>query len=219
MGNKTAVHTIYKTTSDGERVPSVTTVLGILAKPALIEWAYQCGLAGQDYKLIRDTAGTIGTIAHYLILCHLKGKEVDLTGYSPDDVDKAENAFLSYLEWEKTHTLKPVLIEEPLVSEVFRFGGTIDCYGEMDRELTLIDFKTGKAIYPEMIYQVAAYRCLLLEKGQDVETVHILRIPRTEDEDFEERILSEGQLETGWQIFLKCLQIYQLQKKEDTKKD
>ena len=31
-------HTVYKT-ADGIRVPGVTTVLGVLNKPALIKWA------------------------------------------------------------------------------------------------------------------------------------------------------------------------------------
>ena len=40
-------HTVYRT-ADGQRVPGVTTVLGILNKPALIKWANNLGLQGID---------------------------------------------------------------------------------------------------------------------------------------------------------------------------
>lgn len=56
MPSKTKIHTVYKL-EDGTRVPSVTTILGILNKPALVEWAYQCGCQGLDYKAVRDQAG------------------------------------------------------------------------------------------------------------------------------------------------------------------
>jgi hypothetical protein len=197
----------------------VTTILGILNKPALIEWAWRCGLNGQDYKLVRDSAATVGTIAHYLIMCYLKGEEPELSIYSPDDIKTAENSVLSFLEWAKGRSLKPVLLEEPLTSEHYSFGGTIDYFGQLDNGSALLDFKTGKAIYPEMIFQVAAYAQLLEEDREidgvvlPVDTVRILRIPRSEDEDFEERILTEAQLRDGWEIFLRCLDIYRLQKR------
>lgn len=78
---KTKIHTVYKT-ADGKRVPSVTTILGILNKPALLDWAWRMGCEGQDYKAVRDNAGDIGTLAHYLILCHLKGEKPETQDYS-----------------------------------------------------------------------------------------------------------------------------------------
>ncbi|NQT48675.1 MAG: hypothetical protein HQ578_06840 [Chloroflexi bacterium] len=212
MTTKTKVHTVYKT-QEGKRVPSVTTILGVLGKPALIEWAWKMGLEGQDYKKVRDEAGDAGTLAHYLILCHLRGEEPDTSEYAPAQLTLAENSFLSYLEWERVHKLDTEMVEEPLVSEVNGFGGTADWVGFLDDKFTLIDFKTGKAIYSEMIYQVAAYKALLTERsGYPAGNVKILRIPREETEAFEERLISKDDLEYGWQIFQACLKIYQLQK-------
>ena len=211
---KTKVHTPYMLNS-GARVPSVTTILNaVLAKPALIHWAWECGTRGEDYRKVRDIAADIGTLAHLMIMAHLKGIPVDLGEYSKETIDKAENSFLSYLDWEKGRKVEPIGVEVPLVSEVYGYGGTIDCFASLDGQPTLIDFKTGKRIYPEMIYQVAAYRNLLLETGkQDMKPgCRILRIPRSEDEDFEERILNETQLKLGWEIFLLCAGIYEKQK-------
>jgi genome maintenance exonuclease 1 len=205
---KTKIHTVYKL-ADGTRVPSVTTILGVLNKPALLQWAWQCGVDGLDYKAVRDDAANVGTLAHYLILCHLKGETPDTSEYSPQDIERAENCLIKYWDWEKEHDIKPILVEEPLVS--YEFGGTIDCLAEINGELVLIDFKTSKALYQEMFYQLAAYRQLLREAGYNVINARILRIGREDTGDFEERIASD--LDTAWQVFEHCLQIYQLSKK------
>ncbi len=205
---KTRVHTVYKLKS-GDRVPSVTTVLGILDKPALLAWAWQMGTQGLDYKAVRDNAGEIGTLAHYLIMCDLKGEKPDTSEHSAQDIDKAETCLIKYYEWEKSHKVEPLMLETPLISEQYHFGGTIDFFGKVDGQSTLLDFKTGKAIYPEFFYQLAAYEHLLAEAGQPIEVTRILRIGRNEDEGFEERTI--GKLDNQWQIFLNCLSIYKLQ--------
>jgi hypothetical protein len=74
-----------------------------------------------------------------------------------------------------------------------------------------VDFKTGKAIYPEMVYQLAAYKQLLQEHGYEVGPAHILRIGRDADEGFEEKVVTG--LERQWAIFNHCLGIYNMQKK------
>ena len=206
---KTKIHTIYKL-ADGERVPSVTTILGILNKPALLQWAWQCGIDGLDYKEVRDNAADIGTLAHYMIMCHLREETPDVSEYSKADIDKAENCLLSYFEWEKGKKIEPIFTETPLISEQYQYGGTIDFFGKIDGQPTLLDFKTGKALYPEYFYQLSAYEQLLAEAGRLIEVTRILRIGRNEDEGFEER--SIGKLDKQWELFLPCKKIYELQK-------
>jgi len=206
---KARIHTVYKTKA-GDRVPSVTTILGILNKPALLDWAWQMGTQGFDYKAVRDEAGDVGTLAHYLILCSLRNEQPDTSEYSAQIIGKAENSLIKFWDWEKSHKLEPIMLETPLVSEEYSFGGTIDFFGKVDGQPTLVDFKTGKAIYPEFFYQLAAYEQLLAETKQLIEVTRILRIGRTEDEGFEERIV--GKLNNQWQIFLHCLGIYNLQR-------
>jgi len=206
---KTKVHTIYKL-KDGGRIPSVTTVIGILGKPALLDWAWQMGTQGLDYKAVRDNAGDIGTLAHLMIICDLKGEKPDTSEYSAQDIEKAETCLLKYWEWAKCHRVEPLMLETPLISELYQFGGTIDFFGKVDGQPALLDFKTGKGIYDEFFYQLAAYEQLLIEAGQLIEVTRILRIGRNEDEGFEER--SVGNLDKQWQVFLSCLKIYNLQK-------
>jgi hypothetical protein len=206
---KTNIHTVYKT-QEGKRVPSVTTILGVLNKPALLDWAWKCGCEGKDYKAVRDNAADIGTLAHAMIQAHLKGEECDTTEYSAQDIVKAENCLIKYWDWEKENPINSVLVEEPLVSETYGFGGTIDCLCTLNDELILVDHKTGKGIYSEMFYQLAAYEKLLQEHGYSIANARILRIGRDETEGFEQRIAVN--LDKQWAVFVSCLAIYNLQK-------
>jgi hypothetical protein len=202
-------HTIYKL-ADGKRVPGTTTVLGVLNKPALVAWANRLGLEGVDSSRYVDESARIGTLAHYLVQCHLTKQEPDLSQYGRFEIDKAENALISYFEWEKSRNIVPIENELPLVSEAYGYGGTIDFIGMIDEIHTICDFKTGSGIYDEHYYQVCAYRQLAIENGFEVNQVRILNIPRKETEEFTEKIYTS--FDKGWKIFQHCLEIYNLQK-------
>ena len=59
-------HTKY-VNSNGQEVPSVTQILGVINKPALINWANKMGLQGiKTSEVLRNTAD-IGTLAHEII--------------------------------------------------------------------------------------------------------------------------------------------------------
>lgn len=202
-------HQRYKL-ADGTIVPGATTVLGLLAKPQLIKWANNLGLQGIDSTKYVDKLATIGTLAHLMVENHLTGKEHIYPEYSKEDIDRAENAFIKFLDWEKQYQVKVIFNEKQLVSEEYRFGGTVDCYAEINGKMTLLDFKTSKAIYEEHIIQLAAYKQLLKENGYEVEEVRILRIGRTEEEGFEER--KEVNLENHWKLFEHLIRVYELKK-------
>ena len=209
MRNK--AHIQYKLNS-GTLVPGVTTVLNsILAKPYLVEWAYQCGLKNQDYKKIRDTAGGIGTLAHYLVVCDLQGQEPDTKSYSPEDISKANNCLKSYFAWKKHNLIKPTMVEEPLISEKYGYGGTLDIYGILNDENVLIDLKTSKGIYESYLYQLGAYGQLIFENtGKQPDKALILRINKDNNDDFEIRFISN--LDRYFEVFRHLLCVYKLQK-------
>ena len=206
---KSRAHTIYKL-EDGTRIPGVTTVLGILNKPALVIWANRLGLQGIDSSKYRDEMADIGTLAHKMILDYFNKTETDTTDYSESQIDLAENCLLSFWEWEKGHKIEVILAEAPLVSQEYGFGGTIDCFCNLDGQPTLLDFKTGKALYSEFTMQISAYAYLLKENNYIPHALHLLRIGRDADEGFEEKVVTN--YDTAWQIFLRCLDIYNLQK-------
>lgn len=208
---KSKAHIVYKL-EDGTKVPGVTTVLGILNKPALIIWANRLGLQGIDSSKYRDEMADIGTLAHQMILDYFNKVATDTSDYSKNQIDLAENCLLSFWEWGKGHKIEVLMAEKQLVSSQYGYGGTIDCFCKLDEQLTLLDFKTGKAIYPEMLYQLAAYEQLLIEADQPMFNTdkRILRIGRDEDEGFEERFITNTT--KHFEIFKNCLAIYNLQK-------
>jgi len=207
--SKTSTHTVYKL-PDGMRVPSVTTVLGILEKEGLHGWIARVTKDGQDWRSVRDAAADAGTLAHSFILAHLKGEKLNADEYSNNTISQALNSFKSYLSWETGKSIKPILVEQPLVTEM-GYGGTPDLYAEIDGVPSLVDFKTGKALYSEYEIQIAAYNRLLLDNGYDpAESWRLLRIGRGEDDGYEERYIRD--IGASWQIFVHCLEIYKLQK-------
>jgi len=122
--NITKAHQRYKN-AKGEDVPGTTSVLSILAKPALIPWAWNLGIQGIDYRKVSDKAKDIGSLAHYLIECDIKKMKPDTSEYSSIEIDKAENAYLAWLDWKKElGEIETVASEEQLVCD--NFGGTVD---------------------------------------------------------------------------------------------
>ena len=211
---KAQAHTQYKILHEGKEiiVPSVTTVLGQLAKPALIPWANKLGLQGIDVAKYVDLTAEAGSLAHKMILDFFKKQKTDTSEYSKDVIEKAENAFLSFLEWSKGKKIEPIFVEYPMISKAYRYGGTIDFYGLVNGEKTLIDFKTGSGLYEEYAYQLAAYRNLIQIVGDKyVRRQTILRIPRTEDESFEIKEFY-GVMYEEFEIFNHLLQIWWLKK-------
>lgn len=213
---KSKIHTVYKT-KDDKRVPGVTTIVGMLGwnRNVLVRWANNLGIQGIDSSKFVDDKADIGKLAHLMITDWLQGKKTNTDDFTKNQIGQAENSVISFFEWEKTHGIKPILIEEELVSEKYKFGGTADIYGKVNGLNELIDLKTGSGIYPEMIIQVSAYKKLLEEHKHKVDKVRILNIPRSENEAFIEQVVENH--DVGWKIFLDCLSIYQLKKELNRK--
>ena len=209
MTTRTKAHQRYQL-ADGSFAPGVTTILGLRAKPQLILLANRLGLQGIDSTKYRDEMADIGTLAHSMILAELQGKKPDTADYSQNQIDLAENCFLSYLEWAKGKSIEPVLIEEHIVSEEWRCGGTADFYGRINGILTLMDYKTG-GIYDESYWQVSAYSHLLVSRGHPMPIQGmVLSIPRANTETFQE--VTYTSLTKGWEIFKRLLDIYWLER-------
>ncbi len=217
MAGISKAHIQYRN-KDGEVVPGVTTVIGILEKGALLHWVAKITKEGHDWTKYRDDKGSIGSLVHRMILDYLRGETTDTSDYSKNQIDTAENSFHKYLEWAKNKKIEPVAIEQPLVSEIDKYGGTPDFVGYIDGEFTILDYKTGNAIYEETSYQLAAYDQLVMENGlQPMETLfpvwRVLNIPRDNSEDFiDSPITNPHKRELCWQMFMALLSAYRIRK-------
>ena len=204
-------HITYKNSKE-QKIVGVTTILNILNKPALIGWAYNKGKDGENlYE--KDESSNIGTIIHARILGHFLGYEIDSYNISKEAWEKSQNALDSYFEWEKGHEIEPIIIETPLINEEENYGGTPDFYGNVDKILTLMDWKSGSGIYDEHIYQIISYAKLLESNGYELpERCIALNIPKSGDDSFAVQIFSTATLIEEWKIFKSCKNIYYLKK-------
>lgn len=185
-------HQTY-TNAAGERLPGVTTILGCLAKPALIPWAWGLGAKGIKLEAARQLAADIGTVGHALVEAHLRGLEFDSANIAPEMLAKAETSFIRFLEyWDREH-LTVIASEMQMVSEIMQVGGTVDIVAARpDGSLVVIDVKTGKGLYPEMLVQAAVYAAIYTEvTGCDVAEVVVVRIPKEDDDGLEIRTVSQ----------------------------
>lgn len=165
---------------DKKPVPGVTTILNVTAKPAIPRWAastvaeyvadnrqtietlYEMGrepmvgaLKGVPWQK-RDDAAERGTKLHDYAENLLHGREVDV----PDElVPVVENALLFLDEWK----IQPVLVEAAVGSREHWYAGTLDLIADYTNPVTggrgrgIFDWKSGKAIYAEAVFQLNAY--------------------------------------------------------------
>ena len=111
------------------------------------------------FREVSQKALDIGSEVHDAIEMHLQNKLFKLT------TDEAKNAFDAFLDWEKENNLKPINIEQKVYGS--NWAGKLDFYGYYNGKLYVIDWKSSKAHYPEMRYQVAAYRSAVAQRIAD----------------------------------------------------
>ncbi len=209
---KARTHTVYKN-SEGKRVPGVTTITGVLNKPALVPWANKIGLQGIEVSKYVDDLAAIGTLAHYMVECHIKKEKPALDDYSKNQIDSAETSFLKFLDWEGKHKIQYMETEKQLISEKFQYGGTLDILMVLDGVRTLVDLKTCKAIYSDHFLQVGGgYMLLANENIGDIKEAGILRIGRSEEEGIEAEYKPVPNILKFQKMFLLCLDVYNLKK-------
>lgn len=187
-------HTVYKNAA-GQRVPGVTTVLNMLNKPALLPWAWKLGKEGIDLEAARRKPADTGTVAHALCEAHLRGLELDSENIAPDILGRAETSFLKFVSWWDREDLMMVHTELEMVSEQMQVGGRLDILAVRKAgQFVLVDLKSSKAIYDEMLLQAATYAAMYEEvQGQAIAEVKIVRIGKEDADDLEVRDVNNRQ--------------------------
>lgn len=184
---------------DGEQYPSVTTIIKCLDKPALVPWASKMqreadALTAMSASTPREAAelilaspnaayaksakaADIGTEAHAAVEWFLRHPEGFLEG-APELSDPAQNCFDSWLKWWKGSGLTVVGIETVVHSNKHQYAGRIDVLAEKKGKRYVIDWKTGKDIYPEAHLQNTAYRAALDEMGMKTDGGAMVLLPK-----------------------------------------
>lgn len=196
--------------ADGTRVPGVTTISGKLkSADALMAWAWKEGKEGRDYKATRDRAADAGSLAHAAVEAWIRGKPYEMTG-DPAVVRRGQTAFDSFLRWAEQTKLVIVEPEISLVSERYRFGGTMDAL-LLDDQRAISDWKSSAGTYADMLIQVAAYGKLWDEHHPDDPITggfHLVRFDK-EHGDFVHHHWAE--LDAAWEAFMHLRAVYDLE--------
>jgi hypothetical protein len=171
-----------------EKVTSVTTALGIINKPALVNWAANMAAdsiaealkpgisydelelqtiieAGRKAHYQRKTdAGLTGTFVHKWVEDYIKGNNPGMP------VNKnLQEAINRFLEWVNRHKVEFLLSEQQVYSRKYNYTGTLDFICKIDGKMYIGDMKTSTGIYPEYFIQTAAYRQARLEEFPEEE--------------------------------------------------
>ena len=197
---------------NGPFIGSVTTILNRFKNAGpLMYWAWEQGKEGKDFRETRDHAADIGTCAHAMVEANWRNEPFDAVPWASAVIEKALVAYEAYSEWARQTQLQVIEGEMPLVSETYRYGGTLDAL-MLNGKLALGDWKTSGGVYPEYLLQLAAYRQLWEENFPDRPITggfHLLRFDKTYG-DFEHRYFAE--LETAWKAFALMLSLYERMK-------
>ena len=124
-------------TPEGNKYPSITTILSVRNKKGLMEWRKKVGNDVANY--VARTAANRGTKVHHMCEDYLN---------NDFDEEKHKKDFLPYcLFGQLKNSLTKVdnihAQEAGLYSDKYRVAGRVDCIAEYDGVLSIIDFKTS----------------------------------------------------------------------------
>ena len=175
----------YKLAGQKDWLTSVTSVTGLIDKSRiLILWAI--GLADthistflaergdmvdkkeierivaealRKHQEIKDEAAGVGKLIHAYAEAYAKAKTegASMPAIGADLPDQVIAGINSFLDWVKKHNVEFVEAERIVYSKQHGFVGILDAIALVDGKKTLVDYKSGTAVYDESFLQVAAY--------------------------------------------------------------
>lgn len=167
---------------EGQQVPSVTTVLKIIAKDALVHWANSLGWKRRSVKEVLEETSYVGTMSHHYVEEIIKGNNPtydEIRGIRTDLAMDIVNCVKSFKLWwaVNSYRVQIISIEESLVGD--ECGGTPDVICLLDGELTVLDFKTAKSFYYTQFLQICKCADLYennVDNKSQFQNVAILRL-------------------------------------------
>ena len=225
--------------ANGKQVWGVTNITGVLNKPALLYWGVnqavdfmannlKPGVALDEIQIknllesariahtqTKNQAADIGTFIHNWVRDYVSAVAQKKTSPKRPINKEMKNAIDGFFKWAKENKLVIARSERKVYHDKFRYAGTLDLEGMVNGKRTVIDLKTGNALYPEAFLQASAYL-----KAREQETgkqypggIVIVRLSKENPEKhiaaFEAR--RDEDVDLHFKCFLNCLSIYRWQ--------
>lgn len=226
-------------TLNGKPLTGVTTVLGVIAKPALIQWSSNenskyvlenadryfdsktgkfnwnelCTVVDEAktaHKRKKEDAGAKGTDVHAQIELIITEALQNTSGQI--EIYRGENVQVAhFVRWAMDNKVKFLSSEDHIYSKEWFVGGICDFLCEIDGELWLGDIKTSTGIYPEHFFQTAAYQKMYEEMGLQQNFKGNIILNLRKDGGFEEKRSISNQ--DNLLAFVSALNLYRVQEK------
>jgi hypothetical protein len=178
-------------------VSGVTKIIGILDKPALVQWSANmaCEFIRDNFQGLIDGAVPLDDLLKQAKTAHRRtSKDATDIGKTvhqfAEDVLKDGRAALpsdplarkgaqAFLDWFHSNKLETSDSERMVFSKTWYYAGTVDWFGRLNGIPTVLDFKTSSSVYPEMLLQIAAY-CIALneELNEEIRQGAIVRLDK-----------------------------------------
>jgi len=203
----------YTWVEKDKEIRSVTKILQVINKPALINWASNMAIEYVSEQIVpgvsydelelaniwqkgrkahwekKTDAGDIGTFLHKWVEKYINGENPG----KPVNPDLQESV-LKFLIWVKKHNVKFLLSEQVIFSKKYEYSGTTDFICTIDGNMYIGDLKTSSGIYPEMMLQTAAYRYARTEEFPEEKYVGQLIVRIGKDGTFEFAVMRDDKM-------------------------
>lgn len=155
----------FYTTPDGNKYPSITTVLGHGDKTWLTEWRNSLGIMQADKETKR--AAERGTAVHLMLERFINNDPNPTEGQNFAHINEF-NSLKNYIR-----KIDNVLAQEiALYSDTVQVAGRVDCIAEYNGRLSIIDFKTSNNSKSEAMihnyYQQTAFYAVAFGEMYDI---------------------------------------------------
>lgn len=172
-------------TLDGKRLYGITSVLGVIAKPSLIQWSaneaikyvkenalhpepgvYEVSdeileVAKTAHRKKKEDAGDFGTNVHKAVECFIKKAPL------PELNEQEQKSFDKFVEWAMENKVEFIESEKQMYSETHWTAGTVDFTCIIDGKKYVGDLKTSSGIYGrDYFLQTGGYMIMLEEMGE-----------------------------------------------------
>lgn len=151
----------YYVTPEGNKYPSVTTVIGASKSHIIQEWRKRVG--DQEANRISRQSSSRGTNFHTLCEKYLRGESLKCT--MPDALEM----FYSVKPILNEHVTDVWYQEQALYSDKLKMAGRVDLIAHWDGILSIIDYKTSRKIknrddIKDYFWQETSYALMLEER-------------------------------------------------------
>lgn len=151
-------------TPEGNKYPSITTVLSLRGKADIQAWRARVG--EEEANRISRHACTRGNAVHSLAERYLNNEETVLSGAEMPHVLLSFKAAQKILD----QSVGAIVMQEcPLYSDYLKLAGRVDLVAEFDGLLSIVDFKTSTRVktaedIPNYFIQESAYAIMFEER-------------------------------------------------------